>query len=53
MMPMTNDTGDVFEPFGSYLQVLAELHLDRRQRGKSTLHTPGESPVLTVEFDAG
>ena len=31
---MTNDTGDVLEPFRGYLQVLAELHLDRRLRGK-------------------
>ena len=31
---MTNDTGDDLEPFRGYLQVLAELHLDRRLRGK-------------------
>jgi RNA polymerase sigma-70 factor, ECF subfamily len=34
MIPMTNDAGDVLEPFRGYLQVLAELHLDRRLRGK-------------------
>jgi len=34
MIPMTSDTGDVLEPFRGYLQVLAELHLDRRLRGK-------------------
>jgi RNA polymerase sigma-70 factor (ECF subfamily) len=31
---MTIDTGDDLEPFRGYLQVLAELHLDRRLRGK-------------------
>ena len=31
---MPSDTGDVLEPFREYLQVLAELHLDRRLRGK-------------------
>jgi RNA polymerase sigma-70 factor (ECF subfamily) len=31
---MTNDSGDILEPFRGYLQVLAELHLDRRLRGK-------------------
>ncbi len=31
---MTDDAGDVLEPFRGYLQVLAELHLDRRLRGK-------------------
>jgi RNA polymerase sigma-70 factor (ECF subfamily) len=34
MIPMTDDTGDSLEPFRGYLQVLAELHLDRRLRGK-------------------
>ena len=31
---MTPDTGEALEPFRNYLQVLAELHLDRRLRGK-------------------
>ena len=31
---MTIETGDDLEPFRGYLQVLAELHLDRRLRGK-------------------
>jgi hypothetical protein len=31
---MTIDTGDDLDPFRGYLQVLAELHLDRRLRGK-------------------
>ena len=31
---MTRDAGEALEPFRSYLQVLAELHLDRRLRGK-------------------
>lgn len=31
---MTHDKGDVLEEFRGYLQVLAELHLDRRLRGK-------------------
>jgi RNA polymerase sigma-70 factor, ECF subfamily len=33
-MPMTREPGEALEPFRSYLQVLAELHLDRRLRGK-------------------
>ena len=32
-MPMTREMGEALEPFRSYLQVLAELHLDRRLRG--------------------
>ncbi len=31
---MTRDPGEALEPFRNYLQVLAELHLDRRLRGK-------------------
>jgi RNA polymerase sigma-70 factor (ECF subfamily) len=31
---MTRDPGDELEPFRNYLQLLAELHLDRRLRGK-------------------
>ncbi len=31
---MTHHPGDVLEEFRGYLQVLAELHLDRRLRGK-------------------
>ncbi len=31
---MTRDTVEALEPFRNYLQVLAELHLDRRLRGK-------------------
>jgi RNA polymerase sigma-70 factor (ECF subfamily) len=31
---MPDDAGDVLEPFRGYLQMLAELHLDRRLRGK-------------------
>src|SRR5262245_65653373 len=33
-MPMTREPGEALEPFRSYLQVLAELHFDRRLRGK-------------------
>jgi RNA polymerase sigma-70 factor (ECF subfamily) len=33
-MPMTREPGEALEPFRSDLQVLAELHLDRRLRGK-------------------
>ena len=31
---MTQDAADVLEPFRKYLHLLAELHLDRRLRGK-------------------
>jgi RNA polymerase sigma-70 factor (ECF subfamily) len=31
---MTHDAADPLEPFRKYLKVLAELHLDRRLRGK-------------------
>jgi RNA polymerase sigma-70 factor (ECF subfamily) len=31
---MTHDDADALEPFRKYLKVLAELHLDRRLRGK-------------------
>jgi RNA polymerase sigma-70 factor (ECF subfamily) len=31
---MTREPGEALEPFRSYFQVLAELHLDRRLRGK-------------------
>jgi RNA polymerase sigma-70 factor, ECF subfamily len=31
---MTHDDADTLEPFRKYLNVLAELHLDRRLRGK-------------------
>src|SRR5712691_11475653 len=31
---MTRDRGEILEPFRHYLKVLAELHLDRRLRGK-------------------
>ena len=32
--PMTQDEEGILEPFRKYLKVLAELHLDRRLRGK-------------------
>jgi DNA-directed RNA polymerase specialized sigma24 family protein len=31
---MTRDPAEILEPFRKYLEVLAELHLDRRLRGK-------------------
>ena len=31
---MTQDAGDALEPYRKYLHLLAELHLDRRLRGK-------------------
>src|ERR1700743_1982180 len=31
---MTHDAADTLEPFRKYLKVLAELHLDRKLRGK-------------------
>ena len=31
---MTSEAGKALEPFRNHLQVLAELHLDRRLRGK-------------------
>jgi RNA polymerase sigma-70 factor, ECF subfamily len=31
---MTEDSAEILEPFRKYLKVLAELHLDRRLRGK-------------------
>src|SRR6185312_15700837 len=31
---MTHDAANTLEPFRKYLKVLAELHLDRRLRGK-------------------
>src|SRR6516164_2983314 len=32
--PMTSDATGILEPFRKYLRVLAELHLDRKLRGK-------------------
>ena len=31
---MSRDAAEILEPFRKYLEVLAELHLDRRLRGK-------------------
>ena len=31
---MTQDATEILEPFRKYLQVLADLHLDRKLRGK-------------------
>jgi RNA polymerase sigma-70 factor, ECF subfamily len=33
-LPMARDPTEILEPFRKYLTVLAELHLDKRLRGK-------------------